>query len=97
MRDLAALTADDFAGLEGQPFRVAAGEATVDLVLATVRTLGRSGGREAFSLLFHGPPGHPLGQGLHALANDTLGELELFLVPVAGSDPGGLLYEAVFT
>ena len=44
---------------------------------------------EPFTLAFRGPPG--LEQGTHALVHGVLGELEIFLVPVA---PGQ--YEAVF-
>lgn len=54
--------------------------------------------REAFSLLFQGPPGVTLSQGTHALTHPHLGVCTLFLVPVgianADSQP---LFEAIFT
>jgi len=51
--------------------------------------------QEAFSLFFHGPADSFLSQGIHKLRHDKLGELEIFLVPVAG-DKDGFQYEAVF-
>lgn len=55
----------------------------------------RPGKREPFSLLFRGPSQPVLPQRIYPLRHDTLGTLELFLVPV-GPDDKGLCYEAVF-
>lgn len=50
---------------------------------------------DPFQVMFHGPgPGY-LPQQIHALHNDTLGDVKLFLVPV-GQDQSGYLYQAVF-
>ncbi len=51
--------------------------------------------QEIFSLLFHGPAGFFLPQGIYRLKHGDLGELDLFLVPV-GQDQQGFQYEAVF-
>jgi hypothetical protein len=95
--DLASLTVDDFAPLEGAPFRLRWDGTDVPLVLEEVRELGRREGfRNPFSLLFRGPAAPLLPQQVHELAGDGLGELALFLVPV-GADERGAAYEAVFT
>lgn len=54
-----------------------------------------SGSREPFSLLLVGPARPLLPQSTYPLEHEALGDLELFLVPVArGAD--GASYEAVF-
>ena len=50
---------------------------------------------ETFSLLFHGPLERFMPQGIHKLKHPKLGELEIFLVPIA-QDKEGFQYEAVF-
>jgi hypothetical protein len=50
---------------------------------------------ETFSLFFHGPPDRFLPQGIYRLRQAKLGELEIFLVPIA-QDKDGFQYEAVF-
>ncbi len=58
---------------------------------------GRSTDRiEQFSLIFRGPSQPILTQGIRRLAHECLGEIDLFLVPVA-STPEGADYEAAFT
>jgi hypothetical protein len=97
------LTYDDFAGREGETLEVAAddGEPTeIELVEATEGAeLGGPGPegqqRRQFSLVFRTGPGAPWSQGIRRLTHETLGELELFLVPI-GSDATGVRYEAAF-
>jgi hypothetical protein len=50
---------------------------------------------ERFSIFFHGPPDMLLHQGSHALEHEVMGEVLLFLVPVAQNE-SGFRYEAVF-
>ena len=50
---------------------------------------------EAFSLFFHGPESPYMPQGTRKLKHEKLGEIEIFLVPVA-RDKDGFQYEAVF-
>lgn len=55
-------------------------------------------GREAFSLMFKGPPQPVLPQRIYRVAHDggALAPLDLFIVPVRGS-ADAIWYEAVFT
>jgi hypothetical protein len=52
--------------------------------------------RTPFSLTFRGPGETLVPQGIRPLTHDELGELPIFLVPVA-RDPEGLRYQAVFS
>jgi hypothetical protein len=51
---------------------------------------------ERFSLFFYGPANIYMPQSTYRLAHEQLGELEIFLVPVA-QEPQGFRYEAVFS
>lgn len=51
--------------------------------------------QETFSLFFHGPLEPFLSQGICKLNHAVLGQLELFLVPVA-RDEDGFQYESLF-
>ena len=97
MRDLASLTAADFAAVLGSDFEIVDGEsAPVRIRLSEVVELGeRPGHRRPFSLRFHGPRSPTLAHVTHRVAHAEMGEFDLFLGPV-GSDPDGILYEAVF-
>jgi hypothetical protein len=103
MLDLSRVTVDDFAPALGQVFTIDAGEAgTIELELADARThdpdapaVGESGDRSPFTVTFRGPAEPVLAQQICRLENDTLGPLEIFIVPV-GRDAGGTSYEAVF-
>lgn len=71
-------------------------ESIVALTLVRVQE-GRSTDRiEQFSLIFHGPAQPLLTQGTRHLIHPTLGELDLFLVPI-GTTSEGADYEAAFT
>jgi hypothetical protein len=50
---------------------------------------------ETFSMIFRGPLDRFIQQGIHKLKHPELGELEIFLVPIA-QDKGGFQYEAAF-
>ncbi|MEM5775860.1 MAG: hypothetical protein AAGU05_12735 [Anaerolineaceae bacterium] len=67
----------------------------VDLELVEVSPLRVSGRQSGFSILFRGPADLPLPQYTYTLRHATLGEMDLFLVPV-GRKAGGYEYEAVF-
>jgi hypothetical protein len=94
VRDLATLTADDFAPLRGDRFRIVPAEGTAfDAELVDVTEIPREpGGRTPFSLVFRGGPDPPLSQRIHRVEHGALGALEIFLVPIAADR-----YEAVFT
>lgn len=51
--------------------------------------------QQRFSLVFRGPRGKLLQQGMYQTQHNQLGSLDLFLVPV-GRDHDGVYYEAVF-
>lgn len=93
---LAALSPADFDPRVGETFRIDLRDGAVALRLAAVRKLPqsqRSGG--GFALDFVGAQGPQLPQAIYPLANDAMGALELFLVPI-GPVEGGRGYEAVF-
>ena len=94
MRDLEALTVEDFAALRGERFRIAPdGEPGVEVELVEVTELAREpGGRAPFSLVFMGGPSPPLPQQIYRVEHGDLGAIEIFLVPIASDR-----YEAVFT
>jgi hypothetical protein len=52
-------------------------------------------GMERFSLIFSGPSDIFMPQNLYRLAHERMGELDIFLVPIA-PESGGFRYEAVF-
>jgi hypothetical protein len=88
------LTVDDFRLLQGQRFRVVPdGAEAFEVELVEVTEIPRDpGGRTPFSLVFQGGANPPLEQGIYRVEHDGLGELEIFLVPIAVDR-----YEAIFT
>jgi hypothetical protein len=97
--DLAALTVDDFAARVGEAFAIDFAEAgRVELTLADATPsphAGPEGARHPFSVHFHGPPAPIMGQGTYRLRNEAMGDLDIFVVAVAG-DGEKTTYEAVF-
>jgi hypothetical protein len=99
MDPLTALTYDTFRPLVGQAFRDA--DSGVELELLSVDDLSKVSGtapegtRAPFSLMFRGA-GELLPQGIRPLAHETLGDLPIFLVPVA-EEADGFRYQAVFS
>lgn len=100
MTDLATLTADHFAPHAGSSYRLwlagAAEPIALELVEVTAGGQRPQRNRRGFSLVFRGPRSPQLLQSIYRLEHDAMGELELFLVPIA-AEPQGALYEAVFT
>ncbi len=85
-----------FTGHVNTDFQVMDGRTSAcTLRLAEISEHTRSPRQETFSLLFLGPGDVFLQQGTRRLKHDTLGEFELFLVPVGKGD-AGFQYEAVF-
>jgi len=89
---------DDFSGCLNQTFTLELDDAsTYPLKLISVdKHPGRatSSEHEAFSIVFRGAnPG--LEQQIYHIKHDTLGAMELFIVPI-GPDDEGMCYEAVF-
>lgn len=96
------LTVKDFEPLVGQGFRVRYPDHAETLTLTEASSMAhhvaRPGDREGFSLVFEGESREiVLNQKIHTLESDSMGRLELFLVPIGRTDAGTFLYEAVFT
>lgn len=94
-----ALTHDDFAAQLEQTFKLSHGELALDLSLIEATKLRERRDdekRAPFSLLFQGPREPLLPQAIYRLENQAMGALDLFLVPVGGSETT-MRYEAVFT
>jgi hypothetical protein len=95
-RSLDELTAEDFIGVKGQQFRLAAAAFDLELTEITQYSGGLPGSvRAPFSVLFHGPLQPILPQAIYRLENKRLGALELFIVPL-GPKQDAMRYEAVF-
>jgi hypothetical protein len=54
-------------------------------------------GLQQFSLFFHGPADQILQQGTYSFTHHALGPLALFIVPVIGSNPERIVYQACFS
>ena len=95
------LRADDFSKCLNQTFRIhVEGREPLDTELIEVSGLRAPDDdpdrRQPFSLIFRGPTDVPLQQGIFKIENETVGELELFVVTI-GPDDEGLRHEVVFT
>lgn len=88
------LAIDDFRPLQGDRFRIAPdGAEPFEVELVEVTEIPREpGGRAPFSLVFQGGPNPPLPQRIYRVEHDRLGELDIFLVPIAVDR-----YQAIFT
>ena len=71
------------------------GSAALSLKLTEVTEGFITARQEAFSVIFHGPADRFISQGIHKLSHSILGDLDIFLVPIA-KDNDGFQYEAVF-
>ena len=87
---------DAFAEVLGSNFRIPAAEGKVlDLELIEVSELRRTQFQESFHITFLLPAGYNAPQGLYDMSHETLGAMQLFLVPI-GIEDGRLKLEAVF-
>jgi hypothetical protein len=96
--ELADATLRIFEPLIGDVFVVAVTEpASIELVLESAAAAGSwQGGRQPFSLVFHGPRDPLLAQAIYRFEHEALGALEIFVVPL-GQSAEHTTYEAVFT
>jgi hypothetical protein len=67
----------------------------VELELDEVSELKQHKTHDQFAVVFRGPLNRFLGQGMHTLEHDKLGQLDLFIVPIR-QDSEGYYYEAIF-
>jgi hypothetical protein len=97
MLELDKVTCVQFAACVNQDFEIVFPDGTLSLKLSEARPLGARPGsiREPFSLTFLGPPNLRLPQGTYKMRNATLGEMEIFIVPI-GADQSSSSFEAVF-
>lgn len=103
MADTPWLTYDDFHSLLGEAFDVVVDdEPAAELTLQEATPHGPApdapapGARQAFALVFTGPPSPALSQGTWDLRHPDLGTVAIFLVPI-GPGPDGPRYEAIFS
>lgn len=94
------LTRESFEPHIGSTFEIQVSDReNVELELVETSPIGEAPkkGRQAFSCVFRGPNAL-LPQQIYPLKHKEMGELQLFLVPVAhDEEKGETLYEAVFT
>jgi hypothetical protein len=97
MLDLAKVQCSEFAAWVNQDFEVVTGSGTLSLKLSEARPLGTrpESTREPFALTFRGAPQLRLPQGIYKMSHAQLGEMEIFLVQIAG-DQSNSTFEAVF-
>ena len=91
---LDALTLEDFRPLLHDRVRIAPDDAPAfEVELVEVTEIPREpGGRVPFSLVFRGGPNPPLPQRIYRMEHEKLGELDIFIVPIAADR-----YQAVFS
>jgi hypothetical protein len=99
MLKLDGLHAADFVPLLHESFRIEAGKHSLGLELVEVNEGERkrlTETRAPFSLLFKGAPDQLMPQHMYRIEHETLGAMDLFIVPVR-ADRSGCYYEAIFT
>jgi len=91
------LRKEDFEPLIGQKIKVGAGAASAELEVAEASELKSPSPREAppFRVILRSHEGWRAPQGMFRVEHPTLGDLELFVVPI-GPDGKGLCYEILF-
>jgi hypothetical protein len=96
--EFVALTADTFAPHLGASFHVEGGHHV--LALSEVDRLpiqpGHAPTYQPFVLIFSGPPGDVLAEGLHTIAREDGTAYDLYLIPIHTPTPGRQDYQAVF-
>lgn len=97
--DFVALTADAFAPHVGTSFRVEGGRHM--LSLSEVERFENQPGHgdpafRPFTLIFSGPPGDVLAEGMHTIIREDGTAYDLYLIPVHTPAPGRQDYQAVF-
>lgn len=96
------LTYDEAKKAEGETFAVATEEGNVNLTLTQVEARANAPDfpgktREPFSMIFTGAPGTFCPQCTYTMKNDTVGDQEIFIVPIArNEETEETTYQAVF-
>jgi len=89
------LTAEHFRPHEQKIFRVKGGRHALKLSQIEMFDM-KSGERQAFNLIFTGPPGDVLGEGLYTLEVENGPAFELYVMPIHTPTPGQQNYQALF-
>lgn len=92
------LTVQHFAGCVNEAFSAAFGGTEIEFTLVEARPLPErtaQATRPPFVLLFRNTAAFLFPQQIYAMRHPRLGEVGIFVVPVA-RERGGFLYEAVF-
>ncbi len=92
------LRQEDFAAYVGQSFRFRGWHGTLRLaVLDTMSVPGYPvAARQPFSLLFHGPRGDVMPQGLYAATAEAGAQFEFHIMPIHTPAPDRQEYQAAF-
>jgi len=88
-------TFSDFSAHTGAIFHASRNGGGFDLRLASTESFVDNPRQTNFSVIFIAPDNVSAEQGVYTVANDTVGPMDLLLVPVA-RDRDGLHLEAVF-
>jgi hypothetical protein len=89
------LTPEHFLSHVQKVFRLKSGRHA--LTLARIELSDFKGGqRQAFNLIFSGPPGDVLSEGLYTLQVENGPEFELYVIPIHTPIPGRQDYQAAF-
>lgn len=96
------LTHETFSKRVNETFHAHAAEDTLDLELVEVDVSDQltqpeiEGLRHPFILIFRGPREKILSEGMYRIENETLGELELYVIPILTASPDHQDYQVVF-
>jgi hypothetical protein len=90
------LTADAFMPYIDKVFRVKGGRLALTLSRVDVRPIEAWLTRQPFTLIFAGPPGDVLREGLHDLEVEDGPAFQLYVIPIQTFVQGRQDYQAVF-
>jgi hypothetical protein len=90
------LTAETFARHVGQTFLIRGGRYALVLTEIETSPLESWQARASFTLLFSGPPGDVLAEGMHALTQEDGTAYELYVMPIHTPVAGRQDYQSVF-
>ena len=92
------LTADTFAPHLNGTFRVEGGHHVLSLNQVERMALppGQQASVQPFTLIFSGPPGDVLAEGMHTIAREDGTAFDLYLIPIHTPQSGRQDYQAVF-
>ena len=90
------LTAETFARHVGQTFLIRGGRYALVLTEIEMMPLQAWQANPSFTLLFSGPPGDLLPEGMHALTQEDGTAYELYVIPIHTPASGRQDYQAVF-